>query len=132
MPRLGELLELSREHHAALILARDAGHVSLAASRDEVKAMNQRIADYWQTSMAAHFRHEEALLLRYPQVLPAACVMRLLDEHRVLAAISIRAVGGGLDVMSIRDFGKRLGAHVRFEERECFDTLQSVAEAVSS
>ena len=132
MPRRGELLELSREHHAALMLARDAKHLSLAAPRDALKAMNRRIAEYWQASMAAHFRHEEALLLRYPYALPTVREMRLLDEHRVLAAISVRAGAGGMDAASKRDFGKQLAAHVRFEERECFDALQTAADAASN
>lgn len=82
--------------------------------------------------MAVHFRQEEALLLRYPQALPTTRVMRLLDEHRVLAAMSVRAGSNGLDAESVRDFGKRLAAHVRFEERECFDALQSAAETTSA
>lgn len=94
--------------------------------------MNQRIADYWRDCMAAHFRQEENLLLRYPKALPETTAMRLLDEHRMLAAMSVRAGVGRLDAASLRDFGERLAAHVRFEERECFDALQSVIEAAST
>ena len=129
MPRRGEFLELSREHHAALLLARDAMRVPPEAPRPQWMAMNQRIADYWRESMAAHFRQEEALLLRYPGALPGEHVMRLLDEHRTLAAMSVRAGAGGLEVASIHEFGRLLAAHARFEDRECFDALQSAAEA---
>lgn len=129
MPRQGELLALSREHHGALLLARDAMRVPAAASRAELAAMNRRIADYWKETMAAHFRHEESLLLRHPGAVPAALAMRLLDEHRQLAAMSVRAAGSALEASSVRDYGRRLAAHVRFEERECFDALQAAESA---
>ncbi|MBE2210413.1 MAG: hemerythrin domain-containing protein [Xanthomonadaceae bacterium] len=132
MPRRGDILALSREHHAALILARDASHLSPDAPRADVMAMNQRIAGYWHDAMAAHFRHEEALLVRHPRALPTAYVVQLLDEHRVLAAMSVRAGSGRLGAASVRDFGQRLAAHVRFEERECFDALQTASEAGSA
>ena len=131
MPRRGELLELSREHHGALLLARDAMRLPLEAPRDELAAMNRRIAGYWKETMAAHFRQEENLLLRHPGVLPAPLAMQLLDEHRLLASMSVRASGGGLEAAAVHDYGRCLAAHVRFEERECFDALQEAAEAAS-
>ena len=129
MPRRGELLALSREHHAALVLARDA--VSAAASEDatQVAALSRRVADYWANEMAAHFRHEEALLLRHHGALPEAVAFQLFDDHVALAIACTRARREGLDAASLRAFGERLAAHVRFEERECFDALQAAIDA---
>lgn len=93
--------------------------------------MNRRIAEYWRDALAAHFRAEESLLLQYPEALPAALAMRLLEQHRALAAMCVRAGAGALDAASLRDFSERMAAHVRFEERECFDALQA-AEATSA
>ena len=132
MPRRGELLALSREHHGALLLARDAMRLSPQADRTLLAAMNRRIADYWKATMAAHFRHEESLLLRHPGALPATLAMRLLEEHRQLAAMSVRAAAGALEAAAVRDYGRCLAAHVRFEERECFDVLQRAADAASA
>ena len=131
MPRRGEIRELAREHHGALILARDIGRLADDASDDALAAMNMRIARYWQDEMAAHFRHEEAILLRLPGVLPEENALALLDDHRVLAAFCVRAAANDLRLASLRSFGERLAAHVRFEERACFDVLQDALEAAS-
>ncbi|MGY0504835.1 hemerythrin domain-containing protein [Luteimonas sp. e5] len=124
MPRLGPLLELAREHHGALLLARDARRVD-PADAEARAAMNRRIAAYWEQEMAAHFRHEEALLQRFADALEAPLRERLLADHAVLQAMSQRAAHGTLDAASLNAFGERLAAHVRFEERECFDALQA-------
>ena len=131
MPRLGEIRELAREHHGALSLARDLGRLADDAGDEVLAAMNARIARYWKDDMAAHFRHEEAILLRLPGVLPAEKAMTLLDDHRALAAFCVRAAANDLRLASLRTFGERLAAHVRFEERACFDALQDALEATS-
>ena len=131
MPRRGEIRALAREHHGALILARDIARLPDAASMDVLAAMNARIARYGTHDMAAHFRREEALLLRLPGVLPHDKVLALLDDHRLLAALCVRAGANDLRLASMRSFGERLAAHVRFEERECFDALQDALEAAS-
>lgn len=132
MARRGEMLMLSRQHHAALLLARDARHLAIDAPHAQVVAMNQRIAMYWRDEMAAHFRAEEQLLRRHAGALPAQSAMRLLDEHRALAAMCVRAAAADLRIAALHDFGQRLCAHVRFEERECFDALQAAAESASA
>lgn len=130
MPRRGILRELAREHHGSLLLARDIARLGDEVAADALAAMNARIATYWRTEMAAHFRREEALLLRHAGVLADAHVIRLLDDHCALAALCVRAGESDLGIASLQAFGQRLHDHVRFEERACFDALQAAEEAV--
>ncbi len=129
MPRVGVLRELAREHHGSLLLARDIARFPEPATPEALALMNARIASYWQDELAAHFRREEALLVRHPGVLPEARAMRLLDEHRVLAAMCLRADSNDLGREALARFGRLLHDHVRFEERECFDALQAAETA---
>ncbi|RMH92820.1 hemerythrin domain-containing protein [Lysobacter pythonis] len=125
MPRKGVILEFSREHHGALVLARDCQRIDDAAPPAVIAAMNQRIARYWDEEMRAHFRAEETLLRAHPQALPKPLAVALLDDHGVLAVGCTRAGAGALAAADLRAFGERLHAHVRFEDRRCFPLLQA-------
>lgn len=128
MPRLGPFLQLSREHHDALLLARDCGRFPATASATDAAAMNRRISGYWSAEMAEHFVREEALLHNFAAALASADQARLLDDHARLRAACTVAADAGLDAEAIRNFGVLLAAHVRFEERHCFPALQRVWE----
>ena len=129
MPRQGPFLQLSREHHAALLLARDSARTD-ALDAEAVRVMNRRIADYWSAEMAAHFAHEERLLAQLPGALDADDHARLLLDHRDLRAACVLAADGGVQGADLHAFGRRLAAHVRFEERRCFPKLQAALLAV--
>ena len=124
MPRIGVILELSREHHAALLLARDALQLPEAVEAATVVAMNARIAALWRNGLEAHFAREEALLEAWPDVLPVEHAERLLVDHADLRAACLQAGMGGLDARALRAFGRRMFDHVRFEERLCFPPMQ--------
>ncbi|TWI10306.1 hemerythrin domain-containing protein [Aerolutibacter ruishenii] len=125
MPRLGPFLQLSRDHHNALVLARSVAGMPSSAPVDVLQAMNLRIAQYWQTEMRAHFQQEEAILAQYPDALPRVLQQRLLDDHLVLAEGARRAEALSLDEPALRAWGERLATHVRMEERECFPVMQA-------
>ena len=125
MPRLGPLLHLSREHHNALVLARSIANLPSPAPVDVLHAANLRVAHYWQTEMHAHFQHEEGILAQIPGALPPALQQRLLDDHIELAEAARQAAARTLDEAALREWGQRLAAHVRMEERECFPAMQA-------
>jgi uncharacterized protein (DUF2249 family)/iron-sulfur cluster repair protein YtfE (RIC family) len=125
MKRCDGLAPLSREHHAALVLAkRVAVAQRVAASREEWAAV---VTDTFAQELDPHFRTEEAVLL--PQLMEAGeteFVARTLREHDELREL-VRRIGAG-DADALWPFGAKLDAHVRFEER----TLFPIAEAVLS
>ena len=62
MPRIGPLLALSRDHHGALVIGRDAKRA--AAGNDSAVWLETlaRVEEHWRLSMAAHFVEEERLI----------------------------------------------------------------------
>jgi hypothetical protein len=123
MPRVGPLLALSRDHHGALVIGRDARRA--AAGNDSAVWLETlaRVEEHWRLSMAAHFAEEERLISIAKEKLDADAVARVLSEHaelRVLAAgpcpLEPRA--------RLCRFGELVSAHVRYEERIFFPQLQ--------
>ncbi len=118
MKRNAALIQLSREHHPALKLAKRAQRLSMAPDENLAEFMTGAV-EIFNREMEPHFRAEESdLLPRLEKAGFVALVRRTLDEHAEL-----RALIGNLaanDTASIKRFGDLLEAHVRFEERELF------------
>ena len=121
MPRRGPLLELSREHHAALVLARDCR----AATEADVVALRDRILAHNHEVLVDHFAREEALLAAHVGVLDGDVSARILDDHAWLRAW---IVAGARDLDALRAYGARIGEHVRFEERVAWPLLQPLVD----
>ena len=119
MPRRGPLLELSREHHAALVLARDCKRA------DDAEALHARILAHHRDILAAHFVREEALLTTHAGAIAADVRTLVLDDHAWLRGW-IKA--GARDLAAIREYGVRIGAHVRFEEQVLWPILQPLVD----
>lgn len=125
MKRCDGLAPLSREHHAALVLAKRLAAAQRAPALREGLAV--AVTDTFARELDPHFRTEEAALL--PLLMKAGeaeLVARTLREHDELREL-VRRIGAG-DVDALWPFGAKLDAHVRFEERKLFP----VAEAVLS
>lgn len=118
MKRDHRLVELSREHHTALKLARQLKRASI--SRRECDTAS-RMLRALRIDVDFHFEEEEVRLL---PVLwrcgRADLAERLCTEHSELRALLCEAEDGP----ALELLGKRLEAHVRFEEREMFPGLE--------
>lgn len=119
MARRGPLLELSREHHAALVLARDCRH-ALPADAD---ALARRILAHHHEVLLAHFAREEQLLAAH--AIDATVAGRILEDHAWLRAW---VQDDSRDPAAIRAYGERIGQHVRFEERVAWPLLQPLVD----
>ena len=125
MKRHPDLLQLSREHHGALKLARDARRAAASGDVREVAALAQRVAQVFPVEPDPHFRVEEqGILLLLGQAGQHALVARTLAEHAELRRLA-QALATP-DANSLLRFGDLLGAHVRFEKREVFEAAQAV------
>ena len=123
MKRHPQLQDLSREHHGALKLARAARQAAEAGAADKLATIAERVARLFAAELDPHFRVEEqGLLVTLAQAGEHALVQRTLDEHaqlrRLVAALSAP------DAATLLRFADLLAAHVRFEERELFETAQ--------
>jgi hemerythrin-like domain-containing protein len=124
MKRHAALQQLSREHHTALKLARLARFASDSGNPDAISEAAKTIFEQFQEEVDAHFDKEEI------ELLPAleACgetelVRRTLAEHGELRALNQQLSDPNAETLA--HFGKLLYDHVRFEERELFETAQS-------
>jgi len=125
MKRSPILLELSREHHTALVLVL---RIARANESPAQAALLNSVPAIFRNELEPHFQEEEQGVL--PQLATAgelALVKRTLDEHRQLRELVARLATG--DLSCLKPFGVLLKAHVQFEERELFVTAQAVLPA---
>jgi hypothetical protein len=124
MPRSGALLSLSREHHASLVVARDARRAAGIGDPATLSAAIKRIESHWTTLLVRHFEVEERLLETVGSALDVEMAARIRAEHEELRGLACNSCE--LDPMErLRRFGDLLGSHVRYEERIVFPQLQS-------
>jgi len=135
MKRDPRLQDLSRDHHHALVLARQA-RVAAKGTDDEVRAQLAAAQTKLEHELAPHFAVEEELLL--PALEAAGCaqlVARTRSDHRRLEELLETPAD---EREHLRRFGELLRDHVRFEENELFPaaeerldpaTLAAVAQA---
>jgi hemerythrin-like domain-containing protein len=125
MRRHPELRDISREHHGALKMARDARHAAESGQMGEIQRQAERIVAAFAAQLEPHFRAEEQGML--PLLSRGGrhdLVRRTLAEHG-----EIRALAAGLkwpDARTLRRFADLMEVHVRFEERELFETVQTL------
>jgi hemerythrin-like domain-containing protein len=118
MQRIEALRRLSSEHHSGLVIARRAREqAGASAGREAAWAdLRQRFAD----ELEPHFKLEERGLL--PALRAAGekmLVERTLDEHLRMRTL---IATGGPDALTA--FAEMLTDHIRFEEKELFETAQ--------
>lgn len=135
MKRDPRLQDLSRDHHHALVLARQS-RVAAKGSDDEVRAQLASASEKLERDLLPHFAVEEDLLL---PALDAAGCADLTERTRVdHARLRDLLAAKGDPRERLKRFGQLLRDHVRFEENELFPaaethldagTLAAVAEA---
>jgi len=137
MKRDPRLQDLSRDHHHALVLARQS-RIAAKGSDDDVHAQLEAARTKLERDLLPHFSVEEDLLL--PALAAAGCaelVERTLADHSRLREL-LRESDAVEGRETLRRFGQLLRDHVRFEENELFPaaeehldpgTLGAVAEA---
>jgi iron-sulfur cluster repair protein YtfE (RIC family) len=122
--RSPELAGLSRDHHAALVLARRVGH---AAGHDDESARVewQQVTVFFRTDLEPHFRIEEqSLLPALAEAGEGALVERTLAEHARLRELSLQSSHACLG-----EFSALLHAHIRFEEQVLFQKAQKILDS---
>jgi hemerythrin-like domain-containing protein len=124
MRRSDALAPLSRDHHRALVVARDL----IRAGDDGAAEASDRFVEFLAEHELGHFALEESVLV---PVIPAdgtgpELIRRMLEDHEFLRAAMRRLSGRarGIDVEDVREIGTRLRAHVQMEEQELFPYLE--------
>lgn len=131
MKRSPHLMQLSREHHTALLLAKRAQRLGKGTAAEAAAFMSE-LPDIFGGELEPHFQVEEIALLSALQNSGGTehvvgMVERTVAEHEALRALARRI--GAHDFASLAPFGELLDAHVRFEERELFGLAESLLTA---
>ncbi|MFZ2855644.1 MAG: hemerythrin domain-containing protein [Rhodocyclaceae bacterium] len=127
MKRHPQLQDLSREHHTALQLALRAKRAALSGDPAQVAASAAACVAAFAAELDPHFLVEErSLLPMLSQSGETALVRRTEHEHGELRDLigQLRQPAAA----SLLRFAELLTAHVRFEERELFETLETCLE----
>ncbi|HXC49657.1 MAG TPA: hemerythrin domain-containing protein [Candidatus Limnocylindrales bacterium] len=127
MQRISQLQSLSHDHHHALVLARRCRVSASAANEQRTHEVWEQVRVVFARDLEPHFQIEEACLLpALEQAGQQPLVDRIRVEHaalRDLAGIAFASAG------EVERFGILLDAHVRYEEREVFETAQTCLSA---
>lgn len=124
MKRHPALLQLSREHHTALKLSRQARLAIESGDPADIATSAKAIAELFPNELEPHFQAEENdLLPALARVGESKLVERTLAEHAELRALAGH-LAKAADPAALQTFGTLLEQHVRFEERTLFETAQ--------
>ena len=126
MLRDPSLIPLSHQHQHALALcvrldrALRAGGVNLGAWQMEVH-------EFYTNEVQFHFVAEEKVLFPAARCFSelATLVDELIGEHQRLRKHFTQAEQGTMDQGELEAFGKLLTGHIRKEERQLFEAIQS-------
>lgn len=125
MKRHPTLQQLSREHHLALKLARHARLAAASGQPAAVQDLSRQATTLFVTELEPHFQREEQDLLKNLSAAgEQALTARTLAEHQALRELVSRLAEPDSD--TLMTFASLLEAHVRFEERELFETAQAL------
>jgi hemerythrin-like domain-containing protein len=127
MLRDKNLVLLSHQHQHALALcvrmdrAFQSGDVDLETWQSELE---QQFASEVEFHLAAEEKIVFPVAARFPGL--HSLVKGLVAEHAMLREFFARAVARTLDATSLESYAEMLVAHIRKEERELFETMQSL------
>lgn len=120
--RHSAIVKFSQEHHFGLLL--------VWKIREGIKKMvaTERLSSYaqfiFENNLKQHFREEEALLfVKLKDNDPLK--QRATGEHQLIYQLIEKIKTDGNNLQVIVDFADLLDKHIRFEERELFQTLQN-------
>ena len=118
MRRSEALIDLSREHHQALVLSKQLAELEKQPKAEQTAAW-QVLQPTLHKELLPHFDEEEALLAGLQLQDPHPLLMQLLAEHQQLKQY---LASDSTEVLA--PLAALLKQHVRFEERELFNWLE--------
>lgn len=120
--RYDALIKFSREHHYGLLLVWKIRR----GIKNNIEA--ERISDYtlffFEHDLQTHFKEEEGTLFTKLDS-ENSMLKRALQEHQTIYALIDVIHADKQNFHSLNEFADALEKHIRFEERELFNYLQS-------
>lgn len=117
------LVQLSRDHHLALRMARRAQLAAQSGDEAMVEACARQIVIDFPGFIEPHFRAEESgVLAALTASGETELVRRTLDEHARLRGLEAALIRPSAALLA--EFSELMTSHVRFEERELLEAAQ--------
>ncbi len=133
MKRHQSLHPLSRDHHHALVQARNLSLAAAANDSDKLAQAAARFAGFWETDLQGHFAQEEQIVL--PLLAKHASpesdeIRETLRQHveitRLISELNGKLARREMIEANLLDaLGEALRRHIRFEESEMFPKLEA-------
>lgn len=122
MKRIPELRDLSDDHHLALVLAQRCRRTNRSDSQWSPEQLWAQVQELMTSHLEPHFRIEETILLPALEALgEESLVERIVDDH---AALRELCAAHTPDRVRVVRFGELLESHIRYEERQVFESTQ--------
>ncbi len=127
MLRDPHLIPLSRQHHNALALCVRIQRRLLS----DLKTAQSAIERLFQEEIDRHFEAEERVLFPAAARFDAlsSLVDELISEHKLLRKYAAQAAAAAMSDSDLQNFADTLSCHVRKEERQLFEPLQTLMPA---
>lgn len=138
MKRHDALIPLTHDHHHALAQARRLVQAADQDSSDRISQARSFLG-FFTSDTIAHFREEEESI--FPLVIDAPeaqmSLTRLLLEHvklhGLVTELRSEVAAGDASAETMKQIGSLLQDHIRFEEKDLFPLIESLApDALSS
>jgi len=131
MKRHLALINFSREHHAALILAQilKKGGPNYKNFPNDLEGKRTYTLSFYLSELIPHFQNEEEILFAYirrQSNLLTEQTAQLIDEHKELKRLIFQLKTTGDLEKTLDEIGSLLEKHIRFEEREYFPKVQEI------
>lgn len=128
MKRVAQLQDLSREHHASLVMAKKIAEVAVQGTKAELLEAILTVKEYYEDELEEHFQHEERTIFapiykEYQEHIGLAT--SLLKEHGFIRML-VPALKPESAREDLAEFAKVLKNHTRVEERELFPLVESL------
>ncbi len=124
MKRASELRSLSSDHHRALVIAKKAKNFRSGEAL-AISDIWEEIDECYSTELENHFCIEESKIGSSLEALGKISLVEQLNrEHKDIRRFF--EPGASRTTGDLKEFGKLLEQHVRFEERELFNVAQEM------
>jgi len=122
MKRIAQLRDLSDDHHTGLVLARRCRQTSRTGSELSPELVWEQVLEAFSMHLEPHFQIEDHHLLPALEAIgEVSLVQRGREDHTALRALrQSEAPSRSL----LGRFGELLESHIRYEERQVFETAQ--------
>ncbi|OSZ77059.1 hypothetical protein CAP36_11585 [Chitinophagaceae bacterium IBVUCB2] len=116
-----QLQPLSREHHDGLLFVWKIRQG--LTNNTDIEKLRQFVGWFWENHMRPHFFQEEKILMPWlPDLHPLAS--KLKSDHNEIRELVI-SIDKEVDQYDLKDLANLVEVHIRWEEREFFQFLES-------